>query len=126
MARYKDLDLNFNLNPLSKDINVLTDRDAVRRAVRNVVLYNFLEKPFKPVFGGDVIRRLFENMDPIALYSIKKQITESIEQYETRATVIAVTVKPDYDRNSLEVDVAFRMRNSPEPIVLNITIERVR
>ena len=126
MARYKDLDLNFNLNPLSRDINVLTDREAVRRAVRNVVLYNFLEKPLKPVFGGDVIRRLFENMDPIALYSIKKQITESIEQYETRARVVAVTVVPDYDRNSLEVDVAFTLQNSPEPIVLNITLERVR
>tara|TARA_A100001391_G_scaffold39489_1_gene22004 strand:- start:1901 stop:2281 length:381 start_codon:yes stop_codon:yes gene_type:complete len=126
MARYKDLDLNFNLNPLSRDINVLTDRDAVRRSVRNVVLYNFLEKPFQPRFGGNVIRRLFENLDPVSIYSIKKQITDAIQDYETRATVISVTVQPNFDTNSLEIDITFSIRNSPEPIVLNITLERVR
>ena len=126
MTRYKDLDLNFNLNPLSRDINILSGEDAVRRSVRNVVLYNFLEKPFTPRFGGNVIRRLFDQLDPIAVYSVQKQISEAIKQNEPRANLISVDVKPDFDRNSLDVDIVFRVKNSPQPVVLNITLERVR
>ena len=126
MTRYKDLDLNFNLNPLSRDINILSGDDAVRRSVRNVVLYNFLEKPFNPRFGGNVIRRLFDQLDPIAVYSVQKQISEAIKQNEPRANLISVDLKLEFDRNYLDVDIVFKVKNSPQPVVLNITLERVR
>jgi len=126
MARYKDLDLNFNLNPLSRDINVLTDRDAVRRSVRNVVLYNFLEKPFSPTFGGNVRGKLFENINSITALRIKGEIEKAIIDNEPRASLRGVKVAPDLDRNAFDVTIVFNVNNNPAPVKVEISLERIR
>ena len=83
-VRFSDIDLNFDVNPLTKDINTLKNEDAVKRSVRNIVLTNFGEKKFQPFFGGDVISRLFENFSPFTSFEIKKAIERSIIRNEPR------------------------------------------
>ena len=58
--RYKDLDIFFTPHPVTGDITVKTDTDAVRRSVRNIILTNKYERPFKPNFGGSLRDMLFE------------------------------------------------------------------
>ena len=60
-VRFSDIDLNFEINPLTKDVNILKNEDTVKRSVRNIVLTNFGEKKFQPFFGGNVLAQLFEN-----------------------------------------------------------------
>ena len=45
---FKDLSLNFNQNPVTKDITKVTDVEAIKRSVRNLISINHYEKPFHP------------------------------------------------------------------------------
>jgi phage baseplate assembly protein W len=126
MNRYKDLDLNMTMNPITKDVNLLLDVEAVKRSVRNIVLTNFGEKKFKPFFGGNVISKLFENLDPMTAQSLKDGISNSIIQNEPRVFLNDVKVRPDFDRNLFDVTILFTVRNNPDPVILTFSLERVR
>ena len=51
VRQYKDLDLFFSRKNGTNDIEKITDIEAVKRSVRNLVLTNFYEKPFHPEIG---------------------------------------------------------------------------
>ena len=70
MARFVDLDLDFTLNPITKDVSLKFNDEAVKRSIRNIVLTNTGEKPYIPEFGGNVKASLFENFTPNALYTL--------------------------------------------------------
>ena len=57
---YSDLNLLFTAHPITKDVTRLLDADAVKRSVKNIVLTNYYERPFKPAFGGGIRNLLFE------------------------------------------------------------------
>jgi|TARA_R100000426_G_scaffold47982_1_gene35632 phage baseplate assembly protein W len=126
MNRFLDLDLNFMKNPISNDVNILKDVDAVKRSVRNIVLYNFGEKKFNPIFGGNVVAKLFESLDPMTAQSLKDSISRSIVQNEPRAFLNDVSVRPNLDRNAFDVSILFTVRNDPQPIKLDLSLERIR
>ena len=59
---YKDLNLNFEKNTVTKDIQKITDVEAVKRSVRNLINTNHYEKPFHPEIGSNLRAMLFENL----------------------------------------------------------------
>ena len=126
MSRFLDLDLNFMKNPISNDVNILKDVDAVKRSVRNRVLYNFGEKKFNPLFGGNVTSKLFESLDPMTAQSLKDLISRSIIQNEPRAFLNDVRVRPNIDTNAFDVSITFTVKNDPQPIKLDLSLERTR
>ena len=126
MSRFSDIDLNFTKNPITNDVNILRDNEAVRRSVRNIVLYNFLEKPFSPTFGGNVRGKLFENINSITALRIKGEIEKAIIDNEQRASLRGVKVAPDLDRNAFDVTIIFNVNNNPAPVKVEISLERIR
>ena len=62
---YKDLNLNFTRNPVTGDVATVTDVNAVKRSIRNLLLTNHYERPFHPEIGSDIPALLFENFGPI-------------------------------------------------------------
>ena len=104
---YKDLNLNFGIHPVTKQINTLTDAAAVKRSVRNLVQYGFYEKPFHPEIGSGVRDLLFENMTPFVANNLSKQIEEIITNYEPRVDLRRVKVTPDYSKNELNVTIVY-------------------
>ena len=84
---YTDIDLNLTPHPSSKDLTLKYDKDAVKRSLRNIMLTNDYERPFKPNFGANLRAQLFELADDITKYEIRKQITEAIEDYEPRVVI---------------------------------------
>jgi|TARA_A100001391_G_scaffold199019_1_gene181445 phage baseplate assembly protein W len=126
MSRFSDIDLNFTKNPITNDVNILRDNEAVRRSVRNIVLYNFLEKPFSPTFGGNVRGKLFENINSITALRIKGEIEKAIIDNEPRASLRGVKVAPDLDRNAFDVTIIFNVNNNPAPVKVEISLERIR
>ena len=124
---YKDLNLNFGIHPVTKQINTLTDAAAVKRSVRNLVQYGFYEKPFHPEIGSGVRDLLFENMTPFVANNLSKQIEEIITNYEPRALLAGVEVIPRFDNNQYEVIVENYIQNAPaEHVELSFSLERLR
>ena len=124
---YKDLNLNFGIHPITKQINILTDAAAVKRSVRNLVQYGFYEKPFHPEIGSGVRDLLFENMTPFVANNLSKQIEEIITNYEPRALLANIEVIPRFDNNQYEVIVEFYIQNAPAELVdLSFSLERLR
>ena len=126
VKQYKDLDLFFSKKS-NKDVNKVTDVEAVKRSVRNLILLNSYEKPFHPEIAGDVRALLFENMTPLTSAVIARKIQDVIENFEPRARLTGVDVIPDFDRNAYEVSIYFYVVNAPTELVeVNQLLERLR
>jgi phage baseplate assembly protein W len=125
-VRFSDIDLNFDMNPITKDINTLKNEEAVKRSIRNIVLTNFGEKKFQPFFGGDVISQLFESITPFTAFEMEKAISKSIINNEPRVESLAVKANTNNDTNSVNVTVRFTLKNSQQPVILSFTLERTR
>ena len=91
VKQYRDLDLFFSKKS-NKDVNKVTDVEAVKRSVRNLILLNSYEKPFHPEIAGDVRALLFENMTPLTSAVIARKIQDVIQNFEPRARLTGVDV----------------------------------
>ena len=127
VRQYTDLDLFFGKKATSKDISKVTDIQAVKRSVRNLVLTNHYEKPFHPEIGSGVMDMLFEPMTPITAHILTKKIEDVIINFEPRANLVQVIAQEDWERNSYEITVEFFVRNAPTELVdLTFMLERLR
>ena len=127
VRQYTDLDLFFAKKATSKDISKVTDVQAVKRSIRNLILTDHYEKPFHPEIGSGIRGLLFELMSPITGNVLARVIEDVIENYEPRAKLIGVRVYPDMDRNAYEVTIEFYVVNTPTELVdLTIFLERLR
>ena len=127
VRQYADLDLFFGKKSVGSDISKVTDIQAVKRSIRNLVLLNAYEKPFHPEIAGGVREMLFELMTPITAQIIAKQIENVINNFEPRARLVGVRVQPDLDRNLYEVTIEFYVVNAPTELVdMSVMLERLR
>ena len=104
---FKDFSLTFEKNAVTNDILALKNEAAIKESVKNIVLYNFYEKPFNPFFGGNIIGLLFENSTPTMELEIKNRIEQSIETQEPRVTAVTVDVDFEEDQNDLQVEITY-------------------
>ena len=127
VRQYRDLDLFFSKKQGSDDVNRITDVEAVKRSVRNLVLTNFYEKPFHPEIGSGVRDMLFENMSPLTAVVLAKKVEDVIENFEPRARLIGVRALPNLDRNEYEVTIEFFVVNTPTELVdMTVFLEVLR
>lgn len=123
---FKDLDLNFTIHPVKKDINTYKNEYAVINSIKNLVLLNHYEKPFRPEIGSSIRALLFENIDSVIAAQIERAIVETISNFEPRARVSVVTAIPNPDENKYSVRLEFFVINNPDPITINFFLERIR
>ena len=127
VRQYSDLDLNFTKKSSNSDVNKITDVQAVKRSLRNLVLLNYYEKPFHPEIAGGVREMLFELMTPITAQIIAKQVEIVINNFEPRARLVGVRVQPDLDKNLYQVTIEFYVVNAPTELVdMSVMLERLR
>ena len=108
---FKDLDLNFAIHPIRKDINVHKDEFAVINSVKNLILTNHYEKPFQPEIGSNIRKLLFENIDSIIAAQIERAVVETIVNFEPRVSVSTITASPDPDNNRYKLQLEFFIIN---------------
>tara|TARA_B100002019_G_C20792013_1_gene367080 strand:+ start:7 stop:408 length:402 start_codon:yes stop_codon:yes gene_type:complete len=106
---FKDISGSFQSHPLTNDLIATKNASAISRSVRNIVLTSPGEKFFDPDFGSRISDSLFENMDDIAALTIKDEIDNSIRQYEPRVILDDVVVSPDFDNNTFDVLIVYRI-----------------
>ena len=104
---FKDISLSFDMHPVTKDIAVLKNEDAVKRSIRNIVQTIPFERFFTPTFGSDVRTNLFDFVDFGSATVLEEQIRIAINNDEPRASNVTVDVLPKVNINSFEISVYF-------------------
>ena len=123
---YKDLDLDFGRNTVTNDVNKLTDVEAVKRSVRNLINTNHFERPFHPEIGGNVRALLFENITPLTALNLQRKIEEVLNNFEPRAKITQILADPDIDRNGYRLEIKFYVIGIQNPITVETFLERLR
>ena len=127
VRQYSDLDLFFTKKTVGSDVNKITDIQAVKRSLRNLVQLNDFEKPFHPEISGGIRDMLFENMSPIVAAVLARKIEDVIQNFEPRCRLVSVRALPDFDRNIYNVTIEFYVVNAPTELVdLSVMLERLR
>lgn len=123
---YADFKKNLAISPISKDLALIKDDEAVKQSIKNLVLTDPGERLMQPFIGGGIRALLFENITPAVLNLIENLVKSTISTYEPRADIINVTASSKYDDNTVNVVVNFYIRNTNEPIKLDLILTRVR
>jgi len=104
---FKDISLSFVPHPVTKDLQIIKNENAIRRSVRNIVETIPTERFFNSSFGSDVRGSLFDFVDFGTASVIQRQISIAIENFEPRVDNVNVDVNPQPDQNSFEVTIFF-------------------
>ena len=123
---FKDLNLDFQQNTATKDIQKITDVESVKRSVRNLINMNHYEKPFHPEIGSNLRGMLFELISPQMTHILTKQIEQLLNNYEPRCRLVEVFTQPMLDRNGYAVQISFYVQNVPDPVIVESFLERLR
>jgi len=123
---YKDLDLNFKVHPVTKDVLKRTGNAAIIGALRNLILTNVGEKPFQPNFGSRIRGLLFEDVSFITANIMQTEIENTIKNFEPRIGVDAIRVKANPEQHRYDVTIRFFINNLEAPVTINFFLEKVR
>lgn len=123
---FSDLSLSFNIHPVKKQLVRKKNRDAVKQAVKSLILTDFYERPFKPNIGCGIRGSLFELFTPVTKQTMETAVKEVIKNYEPRAELVDVLVNDYPENNAITISVIFYVQNDPNPVSLDIILERVR
>jgi len=104
---FKDISLSFKPHPVTNDLQILKNADAIRRSVRNIVQTIPTERFFNPLLGSEVQRSLFEFVDFGTASTIRQQISIALDNFEPRVENVDVLVDPNNDSNSFDITVIF-------------------
>ena len=121
-----DLDINFDRNPLSGDVALRKDEEAIKRSLRNLLLYRRGEKPFHPEISSGIQDLLFELVDPVMLIELKRRIGDTIQRYEPRVSNAIVDVVDVIDRNEIRVTIHFTIKNVQKVFSTTVALQRLR
>lgn len=125
--QYSDVDLTLAVKPTTGDVYKKLDAAAVKQSIKNLLMTNRLEKPFRPDYGANLRTLLFELLDNTADMFIRSTIMSTIRKHEPRVRVLDVQVYADeYYKNEVQTVVTFRLINTSEVIQISTKLSRLR
>lgn len=129
--RYKDFYTNLNVKAGTTgrqkgDLYSLTDAEAVKTSIKNLILTDPGERFFNPRLGSGIRKSLFENISSDTEFMIKTMVEATIKNYEPRANLLQVFVTAIPDEHSYSVSILFSLINNPATQTLNLILNRVR
>ena len=124
-SAYSDLDLLFQKHPQTGDVVVRTDAEAVKRSVKNIILTNHYERPFKPNFGGSIRELLFELTTARKIRKVKERLKSMPETFEPRIHKVQVGLT-GIERNEVSVQVNYSIKNGVKNQNIEMTLTRAR
>ena len=124
--QFTDLDLNFTPHPVTGDVGFKVDENAIKQAVKNLVLTQNFERPFHSEIVSSLRSLLFEPATPMTKEILRKTISDTITNFEPRVELIGVDINYTLDDTAVNVRVRFKVINTFTPIDVNLTLERTR
>ena len=101
-----DIDLSFEIHPFTKDLVTKNEEKCIKQSLINLVLCNYFEKPFRPNFGGDIYKMLFENFgDSVAIDIATSNIKSLINDYEPRVKFQRCDIEPLPDEYTIKITI---------------------
>jgi len=104
---FKDISLSFDPHPVTKDIGVLKNQNAIIRSIRNLIETIPSERFFNVNIGSGIRSSLFDFVDYASSSSIESQIKTTISNFEPRVNNVKVDVIPSPDTNTFNVTISF-------------------
>jgi|ERR1019366_583160 phage baseplate assembly protein W len=123
---YSDITANMDIHPNTGDLFRITNTNAIKRAIRNLILTNKGERFYQPNLGGNITHDLFEQITVETQHQITTQIEDTLKNFEPRASLIEVVVQPQSDKNGVNILIVYSIVNVTQQQTLNIFIERIR
>lgn len=104
---FKDIDIEFQINPLNYDLIANKNERAISRSLKNLMLTNPGERFFNQNIGSKILGSLFENMDETSAFEVREEIINTVINYEPRVELKRVTVEPNYDTYEFNVTIDY-------------------
>lgn len=123
---FVDLDFGFAQNPLTGDVAVKTDANAINQSLKNLVLTMFYERPFQSNLGSIVNQLLFEPLTPILPTTIQRAIEQVIRNFEPRVSLKEINIDVDYDSNGVDITIYYTILQTQEIQTVTLFLERTR
>jgi len=123
---YSDIDFTFTKKPVTADVALSYDAQAVIRSIRNLISSKHYERLWNPDLGSNIDTLLFELISPTTASNLKQELTTVIKNYEPRANLKDVTVTPMPDQNAYNISLSFFLENATQPTTVTILLERNR
>lgn len=124
--KYTDIDLNLQRNPVSRDLLKISDEEAIKNSVKNLLMSEHYDKPFYPEFGSGIRDQLFENWLPTSAATIEKNIAFILKNFEPRVTLLGIEISRDSTGTSISIGVYFRINSTSKTSIVNLILARTR
>ena len=112
---FKDINLSFKRHPVTNDVLTVSNEDAIKRSVKNIIFTILGEKPFLPLFGSVINQSLFDLNTNLNEIRISDEIKQSLLNYEPRIDNIVATTTIYPDSNELNCVVQYDIVGIPAP-----------
>lgn len=123
---FSDLDFNFQPHPVTGDLVVRYDENAIKQSLKNLIMTRNYERPFHSEIGSPVRELLFDLITPMTSLMVRRAIVDLVSNFEPRVVLTEVDVIASPENNSLYVSISFRIVNTEKPLTLDFVLERTR
>ena len=118
--------MDLMMNPLTKDVSVVTGENAVKQALKNLLLFRKFDKPFHPEINAGITDLLFEPASQITMFQMKRKIMETITSFDSRIRAVQVDIFDMIDENAYKIDVQYQIQNAVQTYHTTIIVQRIR
>lgn len=123
---YSDISRDLDIHPITGDLTRVTNENAVKESIKNLLLIDKGEYLFRPTIGGDIKKLLFENATPDTFKVVEDLVETTITNHEPRCNVIDVSVTGSVDSHYIQIQVTFNVINLQNPVTIDVFLDRVR
>jgi len=124
---FKDISLSFKKHPVTRDILILKNEDAIKRSVQNLVRTIRGEVFFNELLGTRISGSLFELANSDYIDPMKTEIETVIKNFEPRVKNLDVDFNSFPDQNAVEVIINYEIIGLSAPTQsVNFILEPTR
>lgn len=122
---FKDISFNFSKNPVTNDVVVLKNEEAIKQSVKNLILTKIGERLFNPLIGTNTTSYLFELSSTFSANTLITEIEQILKNFERRVRLSNITVNLEDDSNEFEVSIEYYIVGMPQ-VLQNLEFLLVR
>ena len=113
---FRDISLSFKKHPITNDIVVLKNENAIKNSVINLVRTIVGERFFNNRIGTVIEDSYFELQSPEIQVQLENEIKSTLNNFEPRIDLRQVRVAFPVDSNDLEVGVVYEIVGLSTPV----------